>query len=83
MVCVCAGWSGWGCTDARSALSVGLQVTAAVLLTISNLMFIPATVVAARRGYITEASVYIFTMFFSTVTHTCMHTHTGMGTFPL
>lgn len=65
--CALAGWSGWGCTDDSSALSYGRQVLATLLLTLSNLAFLPAIVVAASRCYITEASVYTFTMFFSTV----------------
>lgn len=51
------------------AQSFGRQLAAALLLTLSNLSFLPAIVVAIVRCYITEASVYIFTMFFSTVTH--------------
>lgn len=62
-----AGWRGWGCTDASAAQSFGRQLAAALLLTLSNLSFLPAIVVAILRCYITEASVYIFTMFFSTV----------------
>lgn len=64
-----AGWRGWGCTDASTAQSFSRQLAAALLLTLSNLSFLPAIVVAILRCYITEASVYIFTMFFSTVTH--------------
>lgn len=70
MGCFPAGWSGWGCTDDTTAQSFGRQLAAALLLTLSNLSFLPAIVVAIARCYITEASVYVFTMFFSTVTHT-------------
>lgn len=68
MGCLPAGWSGWGCTDDSTAQSFSRQLAAALLLTLSNLSFLPAIVVAVTRCYITEAAVYIFTMFFSTVT---------------
>lgn len=67
---MCLGWSGWGCTDDSTAQSYSRQLTATLLLTLSNLSFLPAIIVAVIRGYVTEASVYLFTMFFSTVTHT-------------
>ncbi|MEE6523628.1 hypothetical protein FKM82_022616 [Ascaphus truei] len=66
--CSCkAGWTGWSCTDAREALSAQHQLTATLLLTFSNLMFLPTIAVAVYRYYFVEAAVYAYTMFFSTV----------------
>lgn len=70
--CVCkAGWSGWSCSDGASALSFSRQLAAALLLTLSNLFFVPPIVVALHRGFHAEATVYLFTMFFSTFYHAC------------
>uniref|UniRef100_A0A8C8RNR1 Transmembrane protein 8B n=1 Tax=Pelusios castaneus TaxID=367368 RepID=A0A8C8RNR1_9SAUR len=66
--CECrAGWSGWGCTDSTEAFSYGFQLLATLLLCLSNLMFVPPVAIAVRSRYLLEASVYVFTMFFSTV----------------
>ncbi|KAM4631705.1 post-GPI attachment to proteins factor 6 [Discoglossus pictus] len=70
--CSCkAGWAGWSCTDDKEALSVSRQLTATMLLTLSNFMFLPTIVVAIYRFYFVEAAVYIYTMFFSTFYHAC------------
>uniref|UniRef100_A0A8C0F5T6 Post-glycosylphosphatidylinositol attachment to proteins 6 n=1 Tax=Bubo bubo TaxID=30461 RepID=A0A8C0F5T6_BUBBB len=70
--CSCkAGWGGWSCTDDTKAQSVGAQNLATLLLTLSNLMFLPAIAVAIYRYYLVEASVYTYTMFFSTFYHAC------------
>ncbi|XP_069762160.1 post-GPI attachment to proteins factor 6 isoform X2 [Narcine bancroftii] len=70
--CVCkAGWNGWSCTDDTHAQSYRQQLLATLLLTMSNLMFIPPIVVAIHRYYFVEAAVYLFTMVFSTFYHAC------------
>lgn len=67
-VCLCAlGWEGWGCTDNSEAYSYSFQLLSTLLLCLSNLMFVPPVAIAIRSHYLLEASVYIFTMFFSTV----------------
>jgi hypothetical protein len=70
--CVCRhGYIGWGCSDDSRVNSMVELLIAALLLTISNMFFIPAIVMALRRKYYTEAFVYTCTMFFSTFYHAC------------
>ncbi|KAM6113980.1 LOW QUALITY PROTEIN: post-GPI attachment to proteins factor 6 [Pterocles gutturalis] len=69
--CKAGELGGWSCTDDTKAQSVGLQNLATLLLTLSNLMFLPAIAVAVYRYYLVEASVYTYTMFFSTFYHAC------------
>ncbi|KAM6469743.1 transmembrane protein 8B isoform 2-T2 [Liasis olivaceus] len=70
--CECkAGWSGWGCTDNAAAFSYGFQLLSTLLLCLSNLMFVPPVAIAVRTGYLLEAAIYVFTMFFSTFYHAC------------
>jgi len=66
-MCASLGWDGWGCTDNTEAYSYGFQLLSTLLLCLSNLMFVPPVTIAIRSHYLLEASVYIFTMFFSTV----------------
>ncbi|MEJ1287559.1 transmembrane protein 8 (five membrane-spanning domains) [Cricetulus griseus] len=70
--CSCkAGWRGWSCTDNSTAQTVGQQRAAALLLTLSNLMFLAPIAVSVHRSFLVEASVYFYTMFFSTFYHAC------------
>ncbi|KAJ8305318.1 hypothetical protein KUTeg_015863 [Tegillarca granosa] len=61
------GWRGFGCTDGSNAVSESVALIAVLMLTISNLFFIPGILIALRRGYYVEAFVYLYNMFFSTI----------------
>nr|XP_021553655.1 transmembrane protein 8A [Neomonachus schauinslandi] len=70
--CSCkAGWRGWSCTDNSTAQTVAQQRVATLLLTLSNLMFLAPIAVSVHRSFLVEASVYAYTMFFSTFYHAC------------
>nr|XP_033696456.1 post-GPI attachment to proteins factor 6 isoform X4 [Tursiops truncatus] len=66
--CSCkAGWRGWSCTDNSTAQTAAQQKAAALLLTLSNLVFLAPIAISVHRSLLVEASVYAYTMFFSTV----------------
>ncbi|XP_070087386.1 post-GPI attachment to proteins factor 6 isoform X3 [Equus caballus] len=70
--CSCkAGWRGWSCTDNSTAQTVAQQKAAALLLTLSNLLFLAPIAVSVYRSLLVEAAVYTYTMFFSTFYHAC------------
>ncbi|XP_036081866.1 post-GPI attachment to proteins factor 6 isoform X3 [Rousettus aegyptiacus] len=70
--CSCkAGWRGWSCTDNSTAQSTAQQRMATLLLTLSNLMFLAPITLSVYRCLLVEASIYAYTMFFSTFYHAC------------
>lgn len=70
--CVCLkNYRGWDCSDDSGVPSTISVLTASLLLTLSNLLFIPSIFIAVKRGYYTEAVIYFFTMFFSSFYHAC------------
>lgn len=70
--CVCRnGYRGWDCTDDHDVSSLSLILFSTLLLTLSNLLFIPSVYFAFRRKYYTESLIYFFTMLFSSFYHAC------------
>ncbi|XP_052234021.1 post-GPI attachment to proteins factor 6-like isoform X2 [Dreissena polymorpha] len=65
------GWRGFDCTDGTAVEADGHQLQELLLLTLSNLIFIPAIVLAAYRRYYVEALVYAYNMVFSGLYHAC------------
>ncbi|XP_064556877.1 uncharacterized protein LOC135441260 isoform X2 [Drosophila montana] len=70
--CVCnKGYRGWDCTESSQVPSSMSILMASLLLTLSNLLFIPSIYMAFRRQYYTEGAIYFFAMFFSIFYHAC------------
>lgn len=70
--CVCRnGYRGWDCSDDSDVHSLGLILFSILLLTLSNLLFIPSVYLAIKRQYFTEAFIYFCSMFFSSFYHAC------------
>jgi hypothetical protein len=70
--CLCSkNYRGWDCTEDSQVPSSISLLFASLMLTLSNLLFIPSIYFAIRREYYTEAIIYFFAMFFSTFYHAC------------
>ena len=70
--CRCsAGYRGWTCDDSQAASDNIKLVGDTLLLTLSNLAFLPAVILAIFYRLYTESLIYGATMFFSTFYHTC------------
>lgn len=70
--CTClSGRKGWTCDDSSEASKPWVFLVHTILLTVSNLCFLPAVVLALWYGLLTEALLYTATMIFSTFYHLC------------
>jgi len=70
--CRCSsGYRGWTCDDSVSAEPAWKLISDTLLLTLSNLFFLPAVGLALYYRLYTESLIYGATMFFSTFYHTC------------
>lgn len=65
------GYSGYGCSNDENAMSIQFQLVQMMLLTMSNLFFLPAIFIGFYRRYWQETTVYIIAMATSTLYHAC------------
>ncbi|RWS06447.1 Transmembrane protein 8A-like protein [Dinothrombium tinctorium] len=72
--CVCKpelGRKGWWCEDDSEKLHEDQLMLNFLLLTLSNILFIPSVILASCRRHFTEALVYFTTMLSSALYHAC------------
>lgn len=66
-----AGWEGWGCEDGAAYQGWNAFLTGLCLLTVSNVFFIPPTIIAIRRRLYAQALLFTATMIASIFYHAC------------
>jgi len=66
-----SGYNGISCSNDENYMSVSLQLLEMLLLTMSNLFFLPAIIIGLYRRYWQETVVYIIAMATSTMYHAC------------
>ncbi|XP_039968253.1 uncharacterized protein LOC120780046 [Bactrocera tryoni] len=70
--CVCMkGYRGWDCSEDSQVPSNLSILASSLLLTLSNLIFLPSICIAIQRYFYTEATIYFFAMAFSILYHAC------------
>ncbi|CAL4073668.1 unnamed protein product [Meganyctiphanes norvegica] len=70
--CLChEGWSGWGCEERVDTQGLGSVLDSPVLLTLSNVFFLPPALLAAKRRLYSHALLFTATMVASVLYHTC------------
>ena len=75
--CICkAGYVGISCSNDENAMSNSLQLVQVMLLTLSNLFFLPAIFIALYRRFWQETVIYIIAMSVSSIYHACDQGHT-------
>ena len=75
--CICkAGYVGISCSNDENVMPNSLQLAEVLLLTLSNLFFLPAVVLGIYRRFWQETVIYTIAMILSTIYHACDQHHT-------
>ena len=75
--CICkAGYVGISCSNDENIMSNSLQLAEILLLTLSNLFFLPAIFIALYRRFWRETVIYTIAMILSSIYHACDQRHT-------
>lgn len=57
-----SGWKGWTCNDGSQAIPDEQLLLNFLLLTLSNILLVPAVILATYRKHFTESLVYFTAM---------------------